>query len=604
MRKNHQRWGVAGLAALLSTTGFAAMGPVGHAATPREPSPEVKEAKAVNRAAPVECPDPVPLAEVEAGVVGTGHSVMTGRTVETFDAEVIGVLHDGIGPGRDLIIAELSGPPIDKAGGVWAGMSGSPVYVGDQLLGAVSYSMSGSSTLAGVTPAEDMLDLFDLAAAGTEAAAAKHVDLSPELRAEVAKRFGKEAANAGLDRLRVPVSVSSTRADRIDEVAEALERSGYDIAVVRGGRADAPAGGDPADGQLAGGDNFVAALSYGDVTAAAIGTTTLTCDGTTLAFGHPFQLLGATTLGASAGDALGVVTDPVFGAYKLANIAESVGTVDQDRLAGLRAVLGETPTTIPVRSNVTSLDSGKSRAGASDVAAADLTADIAVVHLLDNIDSVWDKVGGGSSRVVWKVKGVTASGKTFELRHGNKYVSQEDISLDSLGELEDQLWQIATNPYTDVTFTGIKLEADVSSEASSYTLGRVETSVAGGPFRTGAIDAMPGDEIRVRATLKPDKGPNRVVTTKVTVPDNARGYGELAVGNLSDWELSGEEFAAANAGKFDQLLEELANAPRNDEVGASLWFEKSGVKTTRAAKRTDQVVHGTKYLEVGIIPPH
>jgi hypothetical protein len=51
-----------------------------------------------------------------------------GTTPEPFTADVLGRITDGIAPGVDMIMADVSSPALTRAGGVWAGMSGSPVY--------------------------------------------------------------------------------------------------------------------------------------------------------------------------------------------------------------------------------------------------------------------------------------------------------------------------------------------------------------------------------------------------------------------------------------------------------------------------------------------
>ncbi len=58
-----------------------------------------------------------------------------------------------------MIMVELESPALERAGGIWQGMSGSPVYVDGQLLGAVAYGLSwGPSPIAGVTPFSEMDD--------------------------------------------------------------------------------------------------------------------------------------------------------------------------------------------------------------------------------------------------------------------------------------------------------------------------------------------------------------------------------------------------------------------------------------------------------------
>ncbi len=93
--------------------------------------------------------------DVKAGMKGTGRTVMRGTRTEEFKAEVLGVLKN-VSPGRDLVLCRLSGLDLDKTG-VIAGMSGSPIYIDNKLLGAVAYAWAfGKEPIAGVTPFEQM----------------------------------------------------------------------------------------------------------------------------------------------------------------------------------------------------------------------------------------------------------------------------------------------------------------------------------------------------------------------------------------------------------------------------------------------------------------
>ncbi len=60
------------------------------------------------------------------GMVGVGRTVFAGDAIEEFKVNILGVLHNVIGPQRDLILAKLEGGPLATTG-VIAGMSGSPV---------------------------------------------------------------------------------------------------------------------------------------------------------------------------------------------------------------------------------------------------------------------------------------------------------------------------------------------------------------------------------------------------------------------------------------------------------------------------------------------
>src|SRR5438034_8677756 len=115
---------------------------------------------------------------VKPGMKGQGKSVVRGVKIDTFDAEVIGVLKN-TSPGRDMILCRLSGMNLEKTG-VIQGMSGSPIYINGKLLGAVAYAWAfGKEPIAGVTPFCQMVE-FAAAHERREIAAAK----------EKPKRFG------------------------------------------------------------------------------------------------------------------------------------------------------------------------------------------------------------------------------------------------------------------------------------------------------------------------------------------------------------------------------------------------------------------------------
>ena len=93
-----------------------------------------------------------------------------GRTLSTFGAEVLGILRDGVGRGAASSSSRPLRPVVTAAGGLWAGASGSPVFLrtgsGESLAGAIAYGLAGGgSTLAGLTPAEDMEQLLDIESA-------------------------------------------------------------------------------------------------------------------------------------------------------------------------------------------------------------------------------------------------------------------------------------------------------------------------------------------------------------------------------------------------------------------------------------------------------
>ena len=106
-----------------------------------------------------------PLSQVRRGMTGTAWTVFSGSKPEAMEVEILGVLRGARGPGQDMILAQLHGAKPEYTG-VVAGMSGSPVYIGNKLLGALSYRIGQFSKepIAGITPIEQMLEVRDLPA--------------------------------------------------------------------------------------------------------------------------------------------------------------------------------------------------------------------------------------------------------------------------------------------------------------------------------------------------------------------------------------------------------------------------------------------------------
>jgi len=90
--------------------------------------------------------------EVKPGMKGKSLTVFEGTEPEPFDVEIIGVVPGSIGPRQDMIIGRISGGKTERTS-VFAGMSGSPVYVDGRLIGAISFAFPfAKEPLCGITP--------------------------------------------------------------------------------------------------------------------------------------------------------------------------------------------------------------------------------------------------------------------------------------------------------------------------------------------------------------------------------------------------------------------------------------------------------------------
>ena len=70
----------------------------------------------------------LPLVELQPGMKGEVWTVFKGRDPEPFAVQVTGILRNALGPGKSMILCELTDPRVQGMGAV-AGMSGSPLYI-------------------------------------------------------------------------------------------------------------------------------------------------------------------------------------------------------------------------------------------------------------------------------------------------------------------------------------------------------------------------------------------------------------------------------------------------------------------------------------------
>ena len=106
----------------------------------------------------------LPLNQIKPGDKGYGLTVFSGEKTEKFDFEVIGIENNGIGGPYEILVL-LSGGPRDKDGNeileqtkVLQGMSGSPLFIGDKIIGAIaSAPLFSLKAYAFATPIEDMV---------------------------------------------------------------------------------------------------------------------------------------------------------------------------------------------------------------------------------------------------------------------------------------------------------------------------------------------------------------------------------------------------------------------------------------------------------------
>lgn len=536
-----------------------------------------------------DCTETFPLAEVTAGQVVEGLTVDSGVTPETFGGEVIGVLESGIAPGLDMIIMDLDSPAISEAGGIWQGMSGSPVYdsTDGRLIGAVAYGLAyGSSKVAGVTPFEDMDDYL-AAAAGRPG----RIEVGTTMARRIARESDVTAAQAqqGFRQLRMPLGVSGLSSQRLASLKGRPYLSSQTYVV---GSADS-AGAPTADDIVAGG-NIAASLAYGDVTAAGVGTATQVCDGRVVGFGHPMRFSGPATMSMHPADALYVQEDPLGAPFKVANLGDPVGTITDDHLTGITGSYGVLPDELTVTSDVTS--GARSREGITHVTVPSSAAEMTFYQLVGNHDRVLDGIIAGTEVQTWTISGTDAHGAPFSAQFSDRYTSAFDITYEASFDLPDLVFGISQVP--GVTIEAVTSEAVVDDSTGRYTVGAVQQYRQGAWVTLGKPEparVKAGRKLILRSLLR---GPSGVVpvATSFTVPKRAQGQKGL-VSFVGGNELFSD---AAYQGTLGRILAGIDKMVRNDEVQVDLGIfgGRSQIAKTQVLGPVDLVVGGGRRVRV------
>ncbi|VXB18105.1 SpoIVB peptidase S55 domain-containing protein [Nocardioides sp. AX2bis] len=549
-------------------------------------------------AAPAEdCTEAFPVAEVAQGDAVTGLTVSDGTEPEGFQGEVIGVLEDGIAPGLDMVLARLSSPEIDRVGGIWQGMSGSPVYAADgRLIGAVAYGLSyGSSPVAGITPFEEMDDYLGDAAAparvGVDGRTARAVAAGSDVSATQAEE--------GLSRLPMPVSVSGLSAQRLTQVQAKADKHAYlgDGAVVSGARvARGGAGAVAADGDdLVAGGNLAAAVYYGDIDAVGVGTVTSVCGDRVVGFGHPFSFTGDTTLSLHPAEALYIQEESLGAPFKVANAGAPVGTVTDDRLAGITSTFGPLPDSATITSTV-SYD-GRSRTGSTEVNLDEATAETTLYGVLANHDRVLDGITGGTELQTVEITGTNGAGQPFSVSYADRYTEQRDIAFGTVFDVANAVYSLSRIGGVDLDTVTVGSEIVEDTSVSRVT--EVERLVSGTWTNLGRRNrAVAGDTVKLRATVTSSDGSSRTERFNLDVPRSAAGdYGYIAVGGGS------RNYYGRSGGTLDKVLAGLEDRVRNDQVSASIgtYQRRSKIIAEEVGEPGDEVVRGGQASNLRIV---
>src|SRR5689334_16171504 len=526
-------------------------------------------------------PDIYPLEDLRPGMKGTARTVFSGSETQEFGVEVLGVLPGFPGPRQSAIIARLSGSNVEKTG-VFAGMSGSPVWIDGKLVGAIAFSFPFSKDpIAGITPIKQMIDLFNKGSENIRPKEPRVVSCSQLAGTDWKPNLPKSAVSsvslvapvsAGspllpllgqqMTPIATPLVFSGISQESLSIFAPQLMASGLlPVSGVGGAAAITPLGEVNAN-TFPPGSSISVQLVRGDYSLAAAGTVTLRDGDRIYAFGHPFLSLGGSDMPMTEASVVTVIPN-ANNSFKLAVPGRMVGSISQDRASGIFGLLGQSPKMIPVKVN---LHTSRDRTETYSYEIANdsfLTPLLLNITLFNTITSSERTLGDSTISVEGeiRVKGQEA------IKIDRRFSAANNSALLAAGSIAAPVGTLLTSGFDDVQLDGITL--DISSSETKYagTLERITLD------RT---EVQRGEKVEVQAYVRTESGKQFVQRIPLKIPDDA------ALGQLLVFVGDGGALQEGSAAKafvptdLSQLVRAINTTKKTDRLYVKLFRITNG----------------------------
>jgi SpoIVB peptidase S55 len=457
-----------------------------------------------------------PLSQVHAGLHGTAYTVLVGSKPEAIDLEILGVLRDAIGPGKDMILARLLGTKAEFDG-VVAGMSGSPVYIDGKLVGAIGFRIGEftKEPIAGITPIAQMLEVakeddrpsaISAAEASTPDASQDSPNAAPAPAANQATSVSASmpwstGADSEVHPIETPLVFDGFSSQAIQMFQQRFHA--YGLTPVSGLGSATPNAVDPAP--VVPGSAISAIIVSGDFDMAATCTVTYVDPKRLLACGHPITRFGDVSLPMTKAQVITTVASSLE-PMKIINTTETVGSFTQDRESGILGVFGKKASMIPVTLALEGI-------------AQPHTYHFAVVEhprltsaaLLATVYQAMQDTNGYNDPSTDELRGtITVAG--FPDVHIDDWfaaTNQEPASLAVAIAVAQRFESLYSNPREMPSIRQVSLTLDTSAGRQSARLDEA---------RVLENRVHAGDQVTVEATLHPYREPQRILRWTVALP--------------------------------------------------------------------------------------
>jgi hypothetical protein len=459
------------------------------------------------------------LQDVKAGMHGAGRTVFSGDRIEEFDVEILGVL-ENIGPKQSLILGRLSGGPLAKTG-VMQGMSGSPVFIGGKLVGAVAMAFPfATDAIAGIRPIGDMLRV-GTAPEPVHHAAVKLTDT--DLTRLFPRRTEVFGGDSRMIDIATPVSFGGFTQATVEQFAPQLRTLGLEPrqGVTGGGRLE-PRMGDPS--RLKPGSMISVQLMSGDMSIGADGTVTWIDGNKVYAFGHRFLSIGATAMPFARAEVLTLLPS-LNSSFKVSSARELMGTIRQDRNTAISGELGARAELVPVSIDMIragrKLDSYQMKMMADGL----LSPLLVQMAIFSSIDATERTVGAASFRIRGQIE---FEGGAAPVRLDNMFAADNGSAMQASISTAVPLAYVLQSGFDTLKLKKVDVAIESYDAKKQLQIDRVVASK-----RT----ARPGETIELTTVLAGDNGAETTRSVRYQVPEGAPPgtlYFTVADGNTTN----------------------------------------------------------------------
>lgn len=520
-----------------------------------------------------------PLEDVRPGMKGTARTVFAGSEPEEFGVEILGVLPGFPAPRQSAIIARLTGKNVERTA-VFAGMSGSPVYIEGKLVGAIAFSFPfAKEPIAGITPIKQMIDIFErgseeqrsrrpqepravsfaqLASTDWKLSLPKPVVTGAPLVAPVSagsplvSLLGQQ-----YQPIATPVVFGGISQESLQLFAPQLMANGL-LPVSGAGGAAAITPLAPANEKtLAPGTSVSVQLVRGDYSIAASGTVTFRDGNRIYAFGHPFLSLGAAEMPMTEASVVTVIPN-TNNSFKLSVPGQMVGSISQDRASGIYGQLGQAPKMIPVRINLhTSRDRTETYnyEVANDSFLTPLLLNITVYNTITSSERV---IGDSTISVRGRINVAGQSPVIIDRR----FSANNNSPVLAAGSVASPISTLLASGFDNVQLSNITLDITSTDARSTATLDRIALD------RT---EIRRGETVEIQAYVRTESGKQFVQRIPVQIP------ADVPPGQLLVFVGDGGALQEGSAAKafvpqdLGQLVEAINKVKKSDRLYIKLF---------------------------------